>query len=229
MSRNPFKAIRKFIKKKRELHFFRHASKQEIFTRIYEQNKWGDEQTRSGKGSNMDRTAAIRRELPALLRELGIESILDIPCGDFYWMKEVDLGGTNYYGADIVRELIQQNIRQHSAPYRKFLQLNLLEDTLPIADAVLCRECLVHFSFADVMAAVENIRKADAKYLLTTHFPNIESNTDILTGKHRPLNLCLPPFNWPPALDQIDEDQGNGKHGCKQLAVWRVADLPCGM
>ena len=35
--------------------------------------------------------------------------MLDIPCGDFYWMKEVDLKDIEYIGADIVDELIKKN------------------------------------------------------------------------------------------------------------------------
>jgi hypothetical protein len=35
-----------------------------------------------------------------------VKSLLDIPCGDFHWMRRVNLQGLSYVGADIVRELI---------------------------------------------------------------------------------------------------------------------------
>ena len=47
-----------------------------------------------------------------MLYKYQIKSILDIPCGDFYWMKGLDLKNINYVGADIVAPLIKKNIDQ---------------------------------------------------------------------------------------------------------------------
>jgi hypothetical protein len=43
--------------------------------------------------------------LPALWRDLGVASILDIPCGDFAWMQQVDLSGFRYIPAPYVAVL----------------------------------------------------------------------------------------------------------------------------
>ena len=51
---------------------------------------------RSGPGSSLVQTATIRRDIPALLASLGIRSFLDAPCGDFNWMRHVDLGVERY-------------------------------------------------------------------------------------------------------------------------------------
>jgi hypothetical protein len=40
--------------------------------------------------------------------------LLDIPCGDFNWMKLLNLG-VDYIGADIVGELIAENRRRFGA------------------------------------------------------------------------------------------------------------------
>jgi hypothetical protein len=35
--------------------------------------------------------------------------MLDAPCGDFNWMKEVDLSAVHYTGGDIVEPLVNSN------------------------------------------------------------------------------------------------------------------------
>lgn len=61
------------------------------FTSIYRNNGWGSLESRSGAGSTLASTANIRRELPGLVERLNIRTLLDAPCGDFNWMKEVAL------------------------------------------------------------------------------------------------------------------------------------------
>ncbi len=61
------------------------------FRRIYTRNAWGSKGSVSGSGSESEFTASLRVTLPDLLRELGVRSVLDAPCGDFNWMQGVDL------------------------------------------------------------------------------------------------------------------------------------------
>lgn len=222
--------IRRYLDKRRhkreELEAFRHATTEEVFTRIYESNKWGDAESVSGKGSNLDVTAKLRAELPALLKELNVKTLLDIPCGDFNWMKEVDLSVEQYLGADIVRALIAENQRLYGSDRRTFMSLDLIRDPLPQVDAILCRECLVHLSFNDIGEAVDNIRRSGSGYLLTTHFPAIRENRDVVTGKHHSLNFTRPPFSWPEPMLSLVEYNAGKRRGDKCLSVWRISDLP---
>lgn len=226
MSLNPFTQIYKFIKKQKELKFFQHASPEAIFTNIYHTNKWGDKDTRSGKGSTLDYTQRMRTELPDLLRELHTKVLLDIPCGDFHWMQVVELPVQQYIGADIVKPMIAGNSDRYSNDQRQFMTLNLLSDQLPSADTILCRECLVHLSFADINRAIANIKHSGARLLLTTNFPDFTVNEDIVTGKHRRLNFSAAPWHWPPPMRQITEQDASSQRGRKELAVWRISDLP---
>ncbi|MEX0618457.1 MAG: class I SAM-dependent methyltransferase [Pseudohongiellaceae bacterium] len=217
---------KRFFTKKKELKNFSVSSTEEVFTYIYNSNKWGDQHSRSGKGSNLARTEQTRRELPRLLTELGVHTLLDIPCGDFFWMKEIDLPVTRYIGGDIVKELVADNNRLYGTGSRRFEHLDLLRDPLPAADLVLCRECLVHLAFADIHKAISNIKASGNPYLMVTHFPQIRANRDIVTGKHRALNMTLPPFNWPlPCKDMLEYPTGR-KAGNKHLSTWRTADIP---
>src|SRR5579885_1138281 len=65
----------------------------EIFSEIYRSNQWGASESVSGLGSELSATERVREELPKIVREFGVRSMLDIPCGDFHWMRQVDLSG----------------------------------------------------------------------------------------------------------------------------------------
>jgi len=83
------------------------------FQRIHDTNLWGADASTCGLGSEIAATAALRAELPALLRRLRVTSLLDAPCGDGGWINSVDLGAT-LTGVDIVPKLIA-NLRARVA------------------------------------------------------------------------------------------------------------------
>lgn len=220
-----FEKLKKFVEKRNETKLFLNASTEEVFTHIYSKNKWGDPDSRSGKGSNLSITTDLRESIPALLEQLQVASMLDIPCGDFHWMKEVTLPFDNYIGADIVKTLIDENNRLYGNDQRAFLKLDLMRDKLPDVEAIFCRDCLVHLCFDDISMALENIKNSKARYLITTNFPQLNANEDCITGKHRPLNFGLKPFAWPDPLKEQVEGRSD-RHGIKCLSVWEIADLP---
>ncbi|MBC7895817.1 MAG: class I SAM-dependent methyltransferase [Cytophagaceae bacterium] len=200
----------------------------DAFRHAYASRHWEGAESPSGPGSSLDQTAVVRRRLPQLLSRLGVQRLLDLPCGDFHWMSTVDLGEVSYIGGDLLPELIEANDRQHRAPRRAFRVLDLLRSELPIVDLVLCRDCLVHFAFADIERAVGNIRASGAAWLLTTSFPAQGVNEDITTGDWRPLDLTAAPFHWPVPDELFAEEctEGNGAFADKSLGLWRVAQLP---
>jgi hypothetical protein len=194
---------------------------EQVFGEIYRNNSWGDPESVSGRGSTLARTAVVRRELPALLAELGAESLLDAPCGDFNWMRSVDLGRVHYTGADVVAELIEQNRAKYGGPHRRFVVLDITKDEAPRADLVLCRDCFIHLSFRHTRAAVANFKRSGSTYLLATTHAGARENVDIESGGGHYVNLRLPPFNFPAPLRLIEEDPEPGK--C--LGLWRLQDL----
>lgn len=202
---------------------------EEVFTEIYRKNGWGDSESLSGTGSNLAQTGSLKFELPRLFKELGIKTVLDIPCGDYYWMNQVDLGDVKYAGADIVKELVAKNKERYENDNINFCQLNLIADNLPKVDLVFCRDCLVHFSNEDVVKALKNISRSQSTFLLTTTFTRREKNKDIKTGEWRPLNLCQVPFNLPEPLKIIyegcTEKAGDDSYSDKALGLWRIEDL----
>jgi hypothetical protein len=124
-------------------------SRKQTFERIYAENLWGDPESRSGPGSSILRTRLLRPALTQLFHEIGIRSILDLPCGDFNWMRLTDLTGISYTGADIVPNIVDRNNALYSNASRQFVSLDMTTDPLPTAELILCRDGLVHFSFSD--------------------------------------------------------------------------------
>ena len=198
------------------------------FRLIYEKNHWNGPDSVSGAGASRNQTLALETELPVLLQELGVRHVLDLPCGDFSWMQHVALPVSRYTGADIVPDLVAANQQRFGAPHRRFIRCDLTTDSLPDADLMLCRDCFVHLSFADIFRAFQNLRASRIPHLLTTTFPACDTNEDITTGDWRVLNLKQPPFHLPPPIRLLDEQcrEGEGRFSDKSLGLWRVADLP---
>jgi hypothetical protein len=207
----------------RTIHF-RFISSQKVFASIYKHNTWGGSESRSGTGSGLAQTEEIRRTLPIIIKQFDCHSILDIPCGDFAWMKFVNIG-IPYIGADIVKEIIDQNQTKYGCDSRTFLHLDITGDLLPTVDLVLCRDCLVHLSFADIYSSLRKLKASGSKYLLTTTFLGRKYNYDIPTGAWRPINLYLEPFSFPEPLKLIDERCPLSEWSDKHLALWRLADI----
>lgn len=200
----------------------------DVFTRYYHTNKWGDEESRSGKGSNLAATEELRSSLPALVAELGVESFLDLPCGDYHWMARTDLCVAQYTGGDIVPDLIADNRERYAKEGVCFEVIDLIEGPIPKHDLVFVRDCLVHLSSAHVIAALRNIKASGATWLLTTTYPGTGTNEEISTGQWRTVDLERPPFALPKPERLIEEGQEHvkGQMPNKMLGLWRVADLP---
>ena len=198
----------------------------DVFTGIYAHNEWGSAESRSGGGSTRERGAHFRDALLDVLERFEIRSIVDAPCGDFNWMREVVDGRHTYTGIDIVAELVAANREQFGSAARRFVCGDLTRDALPKADLIVCRDCLVHFSVPDIRAAIANFKRSGSKYLLTTTFEDAV-NVEIRTGGWRPLNFRAAPFHFPPPLATIDEVPAGVTHDFpnKKLCLWALSSL----
>lgn len=205
------------------------SSLAERFSEIYSKNLFRGKESRSGPGSCLVQTAEIRRVLPMLVQEFGIKTFLDAPCGDWFWMKETQLGVENYTGTDIVSSLIERNQQKFGNDSTNFLCLNLIEDQLPQSDLIFCRDCLIHLPFHDIRKMLTNFKRSKSTYLLTNTYINRTANTDlILDDIWRPLNLELAPFNFRKPLKLINEKctENNGCYSDKHLGLWLLDEVP---
>jgi hypothetical protein len=199
----------------------------ETFRDIYRRHHWTGSVSRSGAGTAESQTARLRRELPPLLAELGVRTLLDLPCGDYSWMRSVELRVERYVAGDLLEELVAPLEERFGDASHHFLVLDLTQDELPPADLLLCRDCLVHLSLADIRRALRNILRSGIPYLLTTTFPSGAANEEIVTGDWRVLDLQGPPFGFPPPIHLLVEGctEGGGRFADKSLGLWRMADL----
>jgi hypothetical protein len=177
----------------------------EIFSDIYRENVWENDESVSGDGSTLEYTEKLRRELPELFRQFEIKSLLDAPCGDYNWFGHVQRDGVDYLGGEVVKELVDRNNEKFGDGRTRFIELDIIKDDLPPSDLWFCRDVLFHFSFADIFRTLENFVRSEIKYLFTTTHTKCRANTDILTGQFRLLNLRLAPFNLPEPIYSIDD------------------------
>jgi len=205
---------------------------QKKFTKVYKKNLFHGESSISGQGSDLKQTETLRRDLKFLLGKAGAKSLLDIPCGDFYWMSQVDLNEISYIGGDIVEDMVIKLSLEYQNTSRKFKVINLVSEVPPINDVIFCRDLFVHLSNKDIKQCLNNIVLSDSKYLFTTTFTRDERNKDLPVFKRgvkwRTINLELPPWNFPKPKYLLNENctEVDGAYSDKSIGIWEIKDIP---
>ncbi len=196
----------------------------DIFTYIYEQNRWGRRESASGPGSTLQHTENIRREIPHLIRQFNVLRLLDAPCGDYNWFRLVPrVNNFAYIGGDIVSAIVRNNQEAFGNATTEFIELDIITEAIPEADMWLCRDALFHFSDEQVFRTLANFLRSDIRYFLTTSYVESTRNTDIPTGYFRPINLELPPFSLGTPITRID-DWTEGQP-VRKLCLWERSIL----
>lgn len=183
------------------------------FTMIYSTNMWAAKESRSGPAASLEGTRSLRRSLPSLFARLGVRTLLDAPCGDFYWMQHVvrDYPVT-YIGGDIVRPMVEANNERFGDSTRRFVHLDVTRDEIPRTDLWLCRGLQSLLSFDDGLAVLRRFLESGTPYILLSSHKNPlkRPNVDIKSGDFREIDLFSAPYNLPPAIlclsDRSDED-----------------------
>jgi len=194
------------------------------FTTIYNTNHWESHESISGPGSTVNRTSGLRDSLEDVLRRYGVEYLLDLPCGDFNWMKHVNLSGVNYLGGDIVRELVKGNSQKYSSDFVAFEEMDLVSGELPKVDMIFCRDALVHLPDDMVLTALSNIKRSDSTYLMTTTFPDVEKSPKGSLGGWRPINLEDSKFGLSKPEEYIIEES-LPSCGRKAMGIWCIGSM----
>lgn len=152
---------------------------QNAFTQVFLNNLWGSKESVSGPGSTLAQTTILRDKIKNLFYELSIQTVLDAACGDFNWFKEIDYPLKQYIGIDIVPQLIINNNNRYKNDIRTFELKNLVTDELPQVDLIICRDCFVHLTTADVKKALRNFKKSGSTYVLMTTFTKPRPNVSV--------------------------------------------------
>ena len=146
----PVRLVNKMNYQKTKKDIFNESSTKKRFDLIYEKNFWSSKESVSGLGSQLDNTINIKDGIRDIIKKYDIKKILDAPCGDFNWIKDVLSEDLTYTGVDIVKKLIQKNKNLNSHKNIDFLTLDITKDKLPDSDLMICRDCLIHLSFESI-------------------------------------------------------------------------------
>lgn len=168
----------------------------EVFGRIYAENSWESDESRSGPGSSLAQTRHVREAVEEVIKSLGIARVLDAACGDFSWMRLVNMHGASYTGMDVVPALIEhlQSTYGTEDGSRSFVLGDMTTATLPASDLIIARDVLGHLSAAHGLQALRNFKASGARWLLTTSFAASRCNFDIPDGDWRAVNLAAEPY-----------------------------------
>jgi 2-polyprenyl-3-methyl-5-hydroxy-6-metoxy-1,4-benzoquinol methylase len=213
----------------------RNAMIKKVFTKVYEDNLWGSEETRSGKGSEIKATKGIIKLLPAIFDKYNITGITEIGCGDHNWMQKVT--GLKYYlGIDVVEKLIKINSEKYGSDTIEFEC-----DEFPYwlanfygekYQAVMFADVLVHLPLTTSVKYLEAIKETNIKYIFATTFHKYSFNKEMPLDETswRPLNMEIKPFSlgYPleliPYIEPYIGENGKMKHD-KCLGLWRIPDV----
>jgi len=215
----PLRIINKNIYNRNKMEIFSKKTKSEKFELIYKKNFWSSNESVSGLGSEKKNTVNISSEIINIINKYNIKKILDVPCGDFNWIKDILNDKINYLGGDIVNDLINQNIQKYKKKNINFTKLDITNDALPNADLLICRDCLIHLSFDSINMFFENFKKSNINLLLLTSYKLKDQtkkivNSDIPDGEFREIDLSEEPFNLPEPvhkiLDKDDQTKSSG-------------------
>ena len=181
----------------------------------------------SGTGSSSESTNNIRKYLQKFINVNQIKSLLDIPCGDFYWLSKLNLLNIQYIGADIVDEIILDNKNNHTNKNLTFINLDIINDELPMVDLIFVRDCFVHLKNEQIIKALKNIINSNSKFLATTTFVNTKNNSySSNADRWRPINMCQEPFNLPKPLELLNDTPllaSNDQD--KYIGIWKIDNL----
>jgi len=198
----------------------------QYFQDIYKQRLFGKSTSVSGPGSSLAATKVIRECIFELIGQYGIQTIADIPCGDFLWFRAMELKDLKYTGFDIVPELITE--LREEFPRQQFDIHDATSDLLGTYDLILCRDLLVHLTNEQALRVIDNFKKSGSTYLLATTFFNLDRNLELRVPRigvgWRPLNLTVFPFNLGSPIRTINENssEGRGRYQDKSLGLWKL-------
>ena len=153
----------------------KNKSAEDIFTEIYQHNRWGGEkgEFNSGSGStDPDIVCKYIATIEYILNREGIHNpvLVDLGCGDFRVGSKLLPLCKEYIGVDIVQPIIHVNQKQYGNSTTTFLNINIIDDDLPSGDICTVRQVLQHLSNAQITKILNKLTKFDYVFI-TEHYP----------------------------------------------------------
>lgn len=162
-----------------------------VFSDIYKEKVW---YKGSGSGSLPKTTRIYRKFIQEYIIKNKIKSVLDFGCGNWNFSKLINWRGINYLGLDVVDFVIEENRRKYTKKTIKFDVADLSNEKLPVADLIIVKDVIQHWSNKDILKIISKLKKFK-HVLITNNCGRGDTNKDIKNGQARSLDLSKPPFN----------------------------------
>lgn len=157
-------------RKHNKISSFYGLSPEEIFTKTYSDKFLGGREFDfySGAGShNSSIVAPYVSAVNATIQKFEPPPvIIDLGCGDFYVGNKIFQHSNFYFACDIVKDLIDRNIRKFDCDKIEFMNLNIISDELPDGDVAIIRQVLQHLDNSQISLIVDKLYKY--KYIIVT-------------------------------------------------------------
>jgi SAM-dependent methyltransferase len=212
------------IMRRRQQELNRSRTAEEVFTDIYQNNRWGGAAGEFCSGSGTTEAPIVSPYI-AMVSELAFSEgfvgrrFVDLGCGDFRVGRLLQRLCASYTGVDVVGPLVQMNQDKYGSETTRFLHLDIVNAALPEGDVCFLRQVLQHLSNRQIAAVLPKLA-AYQWVFITEHYPTdnglIEANKDKVHGgdirlyENSGVYLAEPPFRLPQrALRQVLEVPGN--------------------
>lgn len=181
-----------------------------VFDEIYREGFWGNG---SGGGSSLEASKQYVQFLKKFLKRYQIKRIVDVGCGDWQFMRYVDLTGIDYTGVDAAKTVITANERAFGSANIRFAHFEGNYSVVPPADLLLCKDVLQHLDTESVCSLAKSLIPRFRYSLVTNDVPKrsllgkmIDKlkyknllevyglNKEIDNGDYRLLDLRMPPY-----------------------------------
>ncbi|MEE8113801.1 MAG: methyltransferase [Nitrososphaerales archaeon] len=198
---------------------------EEVFSEIYEKNKWGGSKDEFYSGSGSYDEQLVSAYISMISEKASIEgfkglTFVDLGCGDFRVGKQLLPLCSSYIGVDIVKPLIHRNQEKFGNATTHFMHLEIVEDELPDGDVCFVRQVLQHLSNQQIISVLKKLKKYKWVFI-TEHYPTdnnaIKPNIGMVHGadvrvyNNSGVYLSEPPFELPKqSLNKILEVPGVG-------------------
>jgi Methyltransferase domain len=183
----------------------------EVFTDIYQNNRWGGEPGTFCSGSGSVSTAIVTPYVACIKRylaSLGANhlTVVDLGCGDFSVGRQLADDCDRYVGVDIVESLVRHNEATFGTDRVSFQCLDIIEDNLPPGDICFVRQVMQHLSNEQILRILPKLDRYRWTFI-TEHQPsahclerpNLDKphGGDIRVHQHSGVYLEQPPFSVP--------------------------------
>jgi hypothetical protein len=178
---------------------------EQIFTTIYENKVWGNNNNleyngSSGCGSDIDfNKDSYIPFLKKFIQNNNIKNIVDLGCGDFRCGKLIyDNLDVNYTGYDAYKKIVDYNLKENLLPKYNFIHLDFCNNKEKIIRGDLCilKDVVQHWSLSNIYSFLDYlVENKIFKYILLCNCCNQnEDNTDITNGDWRHLSCDYLPL-----------------------------------